>query len=485
MAAGINAVTTVFPDALAGTHAFQIGGLSGVSAKVLLPAGIVIVASLLAVFALSGELEILGLGEMTARSLGLNVKLYRFLFLVLAAALAGASVSFAGLLSFIGLVVPHIVRMLVDGSRLLRLAVCALVGAAFLILCDTAAKTLFAPFELPVGIIVSFLGVPFFLWRMRKRYFLLLGLVCCFLAIRVMGLFVWDIDVYGSETVPKARILETLRGLGVAPGAFSFGVKSEALANDMLLQIPELSWFAVNVRGSHADVLVRERVPKPRIVDETRPTMVYAAKSGVITKMSVLEGAPAAAAGDTVEKGDVLVSGVMVSRTGGRRLVHAMAEVTARTWYELSARTTLETAVKRYTGEVKERRALIIAGRRINLYFKGGILQSNYDKITLEKNVRLPGGVELPFAVVTERYEAYAPVKTFLGRDAAAELLKEGLMRRLNAELDGGEIASAAFEVTADGGAVTVTLRAECLEPIGAERDFTDAETREYELLRG
>jgi similar to stage IV sporulation protein len=324
-------------------------------------------------------------------------------------------------------------------------------------------------------------GVPFFLWRMRKRYFLLFGLLCCFLAIRAMALFVWEIDVYGNETVPKARILETLRDLGVSPGAFGPGVKSEALSNDVLLQIPELSWFAVNVRGSHADVLVRERVPKPRIVDESRPTMVYAVKSGVITKTSVLEGAPKMTAGDTVEKGDVLVSGVMVSRTGGRRLVHAMAEVTARTWYELSAQIPLESSVKRYTGEVKEKRALVIAGQRINLYFKGGILWSNYDKITSEKSFRLPGGVELPFAVVSERYEAYAPIKTFLGRGEAAELLKEGLMRRLNAQLDGGELAAAEFEITGDGGAVTVILRAECLERIAAERDFTDAELREYE----
>jgi similar to stage IV sporulation protein len=258
-------------------------------------------------------------------------------------------------------------------------------------------------------------------------------------------------------------------------------VKSVALSNDMLLQIPELSWFAVNVRGSHADVLVRERAPKPRIVDESRPTMVYAVKSGVVTKMSVLEGAPAAAAGDTVEKGDVLVSGVMVSRVGGRRLVHAMGEVTARTWYELSAQMPLESSVKRYTCEVKEKRALVIAGKRINLYFKGGILWSNYDKITSEKNFSLPGGVELPFTVVSDRYEAYAPVKTFLGRAEAAELLKAGLTRRLNAELGGGEIAAAEIEVTGDGGVVTVTLRAECLERIAAERDFTDAEMREYE----
>ena len=61
-------------------------------------------------------------------------------------------------------------------------------------------------------------------------------------------------------------------------------IKSEAISNDMLLKIPELSWIAVNISGSHADILVRERIPKPLIVDENAPTMVYAVKSGIITK---------------------------------------------------------------------------------------------------------------------------------------------------------------------------------------------------------
>jgi len=86
----------------------------------------------------------------------------RVVFLLLTALLAGAAVSIAGLLSFVGLMVPHGVRRLSGSTRHL-IPLCALYGAGFTSLCDTLARTLFAPYEIPVGIIMAFLGAPFFI----------------------------------------------------------------------------------------------------------------------------------------------------------------------------------------------------------------------------------------------------------------------------------------------------------------------------------
>ena len=175
MTAGINTLATTHPDIMGTLRDFQNGGFTGVSLRGLLPAGAVILSGLLIAFYFAGELDILGLGESTAASLGLNVRFYRFLFLGLAAALAGAAVSFAGLLGFVGLIVPHMARLLLRGAQKRKLLVLsALMGAVFLILCDTAARTIFSPFELPVGILIAYLGAPFFLWLLykdrRRRY---------------------------------------------------------------------------------------------------------------------------------------------------------------------------------------------------------------------------------------------------------------------------------------------------------------------------
>lgn len=167
--AGIDSIITFFPDALNGYSDFRIGGMENMTLLRLLPAFRVIALALLAVILLSHELDILRLGEETARSLGLSVRKIRIILLTLAAALAGAAVSFAGLLGFVGLVVPHIVRKFAGEKSLSLIIGSAFGGAALLTFCDTLARVLFAPFELPVGIVLAFIGGPFFIWLLLRQ----------------------------------------------------------------------------------------------------------------------------------------------------------------------------------------------------------------------------------------------------------------------------------------------------------------------------
>ncbi len=167
--AGVDAVVTFVPDALAGYSDFRIGGLSNLTMARIVPALWVILPAMLLVFSLAGELDVLLLGADTAQSLGLRVRPLRLGLLALAAALAGAAVSFSGLLGFVGLIVPHIMRRLIGEDSRPLLAGCALGGAALLTLCDLLARLLFAPYELPVGVVLSLAGGPFFLWLLLRQ----------------------------------------------------------------------------------------------------------------------------------------------------------------------------------------------------------------------------------------------------------------------------------------------------------------------------
>ncbi len=162
------AITALIPEAgmLAGD--FRVGGFGSVSWPRLIPAGILILFALAAVFLLRNELDVLALGEETARGLGMDVKKIRSLLLILAAMLAGSAVSFGGLLGFVGLVVPHAMGRLVGRESRWLLPMCAFGGAAFVTLCDTAARIIAAPYELPVGILLSVLGGPCFLGLLLK-----------------------------------------------------------------------------------------------------------------------------------------------------------------------------------------------------------------------------------------------------------------------------------------------------------------------------
>ena len=169
LSAGIDAVVTLFPDALAGITDFRIGGFTGVTLERLAPAAGMILPGIGAVCLLSGRMDVLILGEELARSLGLRVRPLRFVLLMLAALLAGAAVSFAGLLGFVGLIVPHAMRRLVGEESLPLTVGSALGGACLVTVCDLLARILFAPYELPVGIVLSFTGGPFFLWLLLRR----------------------------------------------------------------------------------------------------------------------------------------------------------------------------------------------------------------------------------------------------------------------------------------------------------------------------
>jgi len=162
-------VITFDPDVGVMSNDFKIGEFSSVTYQKLIPSVIVIAVTLFALFTLTNELDVIGLGQESAESLGLNTGLYRTLFLIFSALLAGCAVSLAGLLSFVGLIVPHIISKIAGSSAKRLLPMCALFGGGFVTLCDTAARTLFAPYEIPVGIIMSFLGVPFFVFILIKK----------------------------------------------------------------------------------------------------------------------------------------------------------------------------------------------------------------------------------------------------------------------------------------------------------------------------
>lgn len=161
-------VVTFCPEVSIMSNDFKIGDFSAVTYSKILPAAIAVLLSLLVLQTLWRELDVLTLGDESARGLGMNVGAARVIFLLLSALLAGAAVSVCGLLSFVGLLVPHAIRRLSTSQNKHLIPLCALFGAGFVTLCDTLARVIFAPYELPVGILMAFLGAPFFIFLLLR-----------------------------------------------------------------------------------------------------------------------------------------------------------------------------------------------------------------------------------------------------------------------------------------------------------------------------
>ncbi len=163
------ALCTFFPNIHVSYAAFRVGGLASVQTDVLIPAMILIAVTIVVVIVKADTLELLSLGDETAFTLGVPVRTYRLLFLICAACMTGAVVSFAGLIGFLGLIVPHAARLVVGEEIRKLFSLSVLWGGLLLLVCDTVARTAFAPVELSVGIVISVIGAPIFIRMLLKR----------------------------------------------------------------------------------------------------------------------------------------------------------------------------------------------------------------------------------------------------------------------------------------------------------------------------
>jgi iron complex transport system permease protein len=168
LGAGISALMVFYSDRVHGALTFMSGSLSARSwpdVTTILPYSILGIGAALL---MSERLNILILGDDTARGLGLNVELTRMGLTAVAALLAASAVSVVGLLGFVGLIIPHSARLILGNNYRFLFPGSAMLGAAIVMFSDTFARTAFSPTEIPVGIVMAVLGAPFFLYLLRR-----------------------------------------------------------------------------------------------------------------------------------------------------------------------------------------------------------------------------------------------------------------------------------------------------------------------------
>ena len=147
---------------------WQLGSLAGSRWSQIAIVAPILAIGMIAAYLVARKLDLLALGERNARHLGVNVEALRIGVIVLVALLVGASVAFAGIIAFVGLVIPHLMRMILGPAHLPLVTASALGGALLLPLADLGARTLVPMADLPIGMLTSLVGGPFFFWLLRR-----------------------------------------------------------------------------------------------------------------------------------------------------------------------------------------------------------------------------------------------------------------------------------------------------------------------------
>lgn len=309
----------------------------------------------------------------------------------------------------------------------------------------------------------------------RRRWGFVIGLGLCFLAVSFLSKFLLVVEVTGNETVPTAVILSQLQRVGVRPGAYGPAIREKEVANEALLGLPELSYLAVNIYGTRAEVVVHEAEKKPKLLDESIPTDVVARADGILEDISAQSGRALFQDGDVVAKGEVLITGELDLKEPeygtvdlGRLVVHAAGSATARTWRTLEETVPLTAWGRAYTGEARKGYGIKILWFDLDFLQNSSISGGRYDKITRTEQLTLFDH-PLPVWFTSTTLRPYELEERLVDQEEVVLRLEQVLSARL-AELmqaNHGQVLRTDFVTREENGRLTVTLLAECREEIG------------------
>lgn len=308
-------------------------------------------------------------------------------------------------------------------------------------------------------------GLPFFLHRHRRRIGLLCGAAVAVLIVCILSSMIWTIDVQGNETVSDTEILSVFEELGVHVGARRSKIDVEEVQRTAARKLNDLAWLALNIKGSAAVIEVRERIPAPKVENDTTPRNILAARDGTILSLEVYEGEAAVKKGQAVLKGDLLISSVVTNKDLSVSFKHARGVAVAQTHHTVSHTFSYRQRVRRYTGEQSERYRLSFFGLQIPFGFDKqpqGEVESFLFRNTLHMN-------HVPLPIYTETYlkRGYTEQEVTLTKEQALQAAAAEFEQKVGQELKDAKILEQKVEVRFTQEGCVVTGQYTCEEEIG------------------
>ena len=233
---------------------------------------------------------------------------------------------------------------------------------------------------------------------------------------------------------------------------------------------PNMTFLSLNFRGNSLTIEAYGMTPPEEKIDQNAVVKVVAAREGVIKSVKALEGQPMVQAGDAVQTGDTLISGLVAPtrEDGNYHLTHARGEVEAYTVHQVTAARALETESQVYTGKVRRQYALVLGNHRLNLYIGSGIDGGTCDKIIETRTLRLSDSVVFPVSLVVQTYVFYErEPQTATVEELRVEMLSRAL-EEIASGMD-GSVTEHSETLTEQDGAAVLEMTVHAVEQIGVE----------------
>lgn len=317
--------------------------------------------------------------------------------------------------------------------------------------------------------ILSHKGIFWSIQRLINRPVLVAGVLIFILLTVFLPTRIYFFRVEGNTSVPDKYILELASEYGISFGAVRREIRSEQVKNALLHAIPQLEWVGINIAGCVATISVRER----QVGEPAQPvrgiSSIVAIRDGVVQEVTVTGGSAACKVGQAVRAGQVLISGYTDCGLS-IRAERAKGEIYATTNRQMTFILPENFVQRGHRVSQNQRFSIIIGKKRINFYQDSGNLDATCVKMYEENYVTLPGGFQLPIAIVTETwidYESAAPAATVEENSRTMSSLAQDYLR---SQMVAGTILSKDESFSQQDGFLLLYGKYGCLEMIGQER---------------
>ncbi|AEE91255.1 Sporulation protein YqfD [Tepidanaerobacter acetatoxydans Re1] len=322
-------------------------------------------------------------------------------------------------------------------------------------------------------------GLFFTISKLKKRKAFLFGALLFVVAIYLMSSFIWNIEIKCSDNDLSTSIIQDLREWGLREGTFKYGLDKQYYLNKLLTKYKNISWAEIEIRGSKLIVeLVKKQLPPE--LEENTPCDIIASKDGIIEEIINFRGEALVEPGQTVSKGDVLITGKIVldQEQDQVLLVHAKGIVNARVWYQKAVKVPLVKTKMIPTGNSKKSLVLQL-GKHILNFQLGDIAYDYYNKKTINEFSILPrlsGGIQ--FDII--EYAEVKPIKEFLNIEEASREAEAELFLQLKDILKEKKVTQKKMEYMLDSDQTSVigSMIIEVIEDIGQKREIKYGEEK-------
>ncbi len=314
-------------------------------------------------------------------------------------------------------------------------------------------------------------GAPFLFWRLGRRKGMLAGAVLGMILLWFLSGRYWIITVSGNEQLPQQTILSAAEEEGLFQGAERSGIDAQRLAAKLMERFPEIGWISVNTQLCSAEICMEEGIPKPEEQSGETPANILASVDGQILSIDTFDGEAMVREGDTVTKGQLLVSGIVEDQQGGVHTVYARGNVIAKTRRTFSAQIPLKQQEVEETGNTLLRKSISVFGIRLPLTLRekpSGLWKQEQEKVSAQLL-----GTPLPLSITVETWTEYRESVRYLTQEEAEKLAWDAVTLQQRTLLgDTGRVLQQEVEKSIKEGCLLLSVRAQCQEEIGYTQEI-------------